>query len=509
MRKKSIMLMLIPFFLIISVSLQNSDLLSIQPYIAVDVNNTLTTAAIWSNSTVISDDPTGWNDENSERPSIAVDGSGNLHVVWADNTNGTWGTDYEIMYANYTSAGWSNATVISDDATGWNDGISYDPQIAIDGIGNLHVVWDDETIGEWGTDSEIMYSNNTGAGWSNATVISDDATGWNNQTSEKPSIAIDGIGNIHVVWDDDTDGTWGNDREIMYVTRTGAGWSNATVISDDATGWNDGVSSNPTIAIDAVGNEHVVWEDTTNGEWGTDTEIMYAINIFAGWSNATVISDDATGWNDGTSWHSAITIDYNGNLHVVWEDQTDGEWGSDTEIMYVNYTAAGWSNATVISDDATGWNTGPSYNPSIAVYSYVKVHVVWEDYTDGEWGTDTEIMYVNYTVAGWSNITVISDDPTGWNTGGSLNPCVIVDINGTVHAVWEDYIYLTATESEILYSNTFISQPSDGDEPTNLIIVPLPDSSISLLSPLGLGIIGIAVAATAIITVIITKKIRE
>jgi hypothetical protein len=221
-----------------------------------------------------------------------------------------------------------------------------------------------------------------------------------------------------------------------------------------------------------------------------------------------VISDDTTGWNFDTSWKPAITIGIDGKVHVVWEDQTDGEWGADTEIMYVNYTAVGWSNATVISDDATGWNTGASYNPSIAIYSHVKVHVVWEDYTDGEWGTDTEIMYVNYTVAGWSNITVISDDPTGWNTGGSGYPCVIVDINGTVHVVWEDVIELLATESEILYSKTFISQPSDGDEPTNLIIVPLPDSSISLISPLGLGIICIAVATTAIITVIIIKRIE-
>ncbi|NVM04730.1 MAG: hypothetical protein HWN67_20590 [Candidatus Helarchaeota archaeon] len=176
------------------------------------------------------------------------------------------------------STSWANATVISDDPTGWNNGDSWYPAIAIDSAGNVHVVWEDWTIGEWGTDIEIMYANYTAMGWSNATVISDDATGWNTETSYDPDIAIDGDGNVHVVWYDDTDsvGEWGTDLEIMYANRTGAGWSNATVISDDATGWNDGSSLYPDIAIDGNGNVHVVWGDATNGEWGSDSEIMYS-----------------------------------------------------------------------------------------------------------------------------------------------------------------------------------------------------------------------------------------
>ena len=233
----------------------------------------------FSNATVVSDDATHWNDGSSYRPSIAIDGSGIVHVVWYDYTDGAWGTDTEIMYANLTASGWSNATVVSDDATHWNDGISRDPFLAIDGSGTVHVVWRDETDGAWGTDTEIMYANLTASGWSNATVVSDDATHWNDGISRDPSLAIDGSGTVHVVWYDETDGAWGTDTEIMYANLTASGWSNATVVSDDATHWNDDGSNYPSIAVDGSGTVHVVWRDETDGAWGSDSEIMYVYSI--------------------------------------------------------------------------------------------------------------------------------------------------------------------------------------------------------------------------------------
>jgi len=127
------------------------------------------------------------------------------------------------MYANYSSSSeWSNITVISDDSTNWNDDTSYAPSINVDNSGNLHVAWGDTTIGPWtsGEDSEIMYVKYSSlSGWSNATIISDGYGGiyWNDDTSDTPSIAVNNDGTIHVVWYDNTDGPWGDDGEIMYT----------------------------------------------------------------------------------------------------------------------------------------------------------------------------------------------------------------------------------------------------------------------------------------------------
>jgi len=304
----------------------------------------------------------------------------------------------------------SNTTVISDGFGGvyWNDNFSGNPAFAIDSSNTVHVVWGDETDGVWGTDDEIMYANYTiGAGWSNATVISDEFGGvyWNDGDSYRSTVAVDNSNIIHVVWYDGTDGQWGTDREIMYANYTIAtGWSNATVISDgfDGVYWNDGGSFGPTVVVDSSKKVHVVWWDWTIGPWGTDMEIMYANYIITnGWSNATVISDGFGGvyWNDGDSGTPAVAVDSKNTVHVVWYDETDGVWGTDTEIMYANYDInTGWSNATVISDGfgSVYWNDDFSADPVVAVDSNNIIHVVWYDETDGVWGTDTEIMYTSF-----------------------------------------------------------------------------------------------------------------
>ncbi|MFX1452430.1 MAG: hypothetical protein ACFFCM_16440 [Promethearchaeota archaeon] len=455
---------------------------------------------------MISDDGSDWNNESSYDAKIAIDNNGVLHVVWYDYTIGEWGDDQEIMYANNTGSGWSNATVISDDGTDWNNESSYSPNIAVDNNNNLHVVWVDDTDGEWGSDIEIMYANYTAAGWSNATVISD-IYEWNNDESSDPDIAIDKNNVIHVVWLDHTNGEWGNDVEIMYANNTGSGWSNATVISDDETGWNDGFSGFPSIAIDGYGNLHVVWHDGTVGPWGPDTEIMYTNYTASGWSNVIVISD-IYGWNDGSSYRPKIAIDNKGNLHVVWYDITNGEWGNDWEIMYTNYTAAGWSNATVISDDSSGWNSGASDFPSIATDNKGFIHVVWEDSTDslGEWGTDDEIMYTRYTSKGWSNATVISDDYTMWNDGASGTPDITTDNKGVVHVVWYDSTDSPGewgTDDEIMYCKLTISPSTKTNLVPILLLLSSPDSTYWVIP-----IVLIIAAAIAIPILILYIKNR-
>ncbi|NVM01294.1 MAG: hypothetical protein HWN67_03095 [Candidatus Helarchaeota archaeon] len=217
----------------------------------------------------------------------------------------------------------------------------------------MHVVWQDFTVGAWGIDDEIMYANYTAAaGWSNATVISD-IYGWNNGGSRYPSVAADDTGNVHVVWHDDTDGEWGTDWEIMYANLTAMGWSNATVISD-IYGWNDGISEEPSIAADGSGNVHVVWHDGTDGEWGTDFEIMYGIITEKPTSNQpadiiTTISNWAISWQlydeSGKGQYRVWVNDTNDNYYI-WQDWTP--WINNAPILIpINSSVSGRFNYTI------------------------------------------------------------------------------------------------------------------------------------------------------------------
>ena len=75
-----------------------------------------------------------WNGGVSQSPAIAVDSSGNIHVVWDDDTPG----NAEIYYKKSLDGGatWTPSIWLS-----WTSSDSYSPAIAFDSFGNLHVVW--------------------------------------------------------------------------------------------------------------------------------------------------------------------------------------------------------------------------------------------------------------------------------------------------------------------------------------------------------------------------------
>ena len=87
-----------------------------------------------------------WNTGNSEYPAIAVDSLGYVHVAWQDDRSG----DSEIYYRKSTNEG---STWLASQRLTWNSGGCYMPTIAVDSSGNVHVVWEDYTPGN----DEIYY----------------------------------------------------------------------------------------------------------------------------------------------------------------------------------------------------------------------------------------------------------------------------------------------------------------------------------------------------------------
>jgi hypothetical protein len=185
-----------------------------------------------------------WTSGDSYDPVIATDSTGAVHVVWYDYTPG----DSEIYYKRSTDGGgaWSAAKRIT-----WTSGYSGFPEMAIDGNGTIHVVWEDETPGNM----EIYYKGSADGGetWSAAKGIT-----WTSGESSNPAIAI-GSGNaVHVVWDEET----ADNKEIFYrqSLNGGATWGASSRIT-----WTSGISSNPVIAVDSADTIHVVWSDNTPG----------------------------------------------------------------------------------------------------------------------------------------------------------------------------------------------------------------------------------------------------
>ena len=79
-----------------------------------------------------------------------VDSGGAIHLVWSDNTPGNYDIDYKKSADGGTT--WSGVQRLT-----WNSGDSRVPSMAVDSSHIVHLVWMDLTPGNY----EIYYKKGT------------------------------------------------------------------------------------------------------------------------------------------------------------------------------------------------------------------------------------------------------------------------------------------------------------------------------------------------------------
>jgi len=337
-----------------------------------------------------------WNSGDSQYPVIAVDPSGDLHVVWQDSTPG----NNEIYYKRSTDAG---ATWAASQRLSWTSTSCHRPCLGVDSSGDLHVLWADDPVGN----SEIYYRKSTDGGgtWTASRRLT-----WTSGHSFVPDIGFDPSGNIHVVWSDYTPGN----HEIYYKKSTdgGASWSTSQRLTSNA-----GASISPVIGVDSFGHLHVVWQDDTPGHW----EVYYKRSPDGG---ATWTASQRLTWSSSMSGSPVIAVDSSGHLHVVWQGSASG----NVEVFYKKSADGGtsWTISRRLS-----LTSGVSFTPVIAVDSSDNLHVAWADDTPGNY----EIYYKKSTDGGasWT-----ANERLTWTSSYSWEPSIAVDSSGTVHIVWYD-----------------------------------------------------------------------
>jgi len=343
-----------------------------------------------------------WTSGDSGYPGMAIDSSGHLHVVWQDMTPG----NNEIYCRTSTDGG---STWISSKRLTWTTGLSEQPVIVADASGRLHVAWQDNTTWQW----QIYYKNSEDGGstWSTTRAI----TGTSGD-SFYADLAAGPSDHLHMVWN--------AYPQVYYKTSTdgGAGWTTGRRLT-----WSGGLSGYPALAVDSSGDLHVVWDNDATGK----DEIYYKKSTAEGvtWTATKRIT-----WTSGESYYSAIAPGASQNIHVVWNDNTPGNY----EIYHKKSTNRGdtWTATKRIT-----WTSGTSWLPAIALDPSGDLHVVWQDFTPGK----AEIYYKKSTDGGdtWSTTQRIT-----WTSDDSYRPAIAVDSSGNLHVVWQDE---TPGNTEIYY----------------------------------------------------------
>jgi len=228
----------------------------------------------------------------SRLPLVAVDSAGNINVAWIEGNNGP----VQVIFSRSSDGGatFTAPKVISDlyEVLG---GL----QMALDSKGNISAVWYNQPYGN----VYLSRSSDGGATFTRTTITNN--TGPNGP--QAPQIAIDSSDNINVVW---------NDRGDIFFSLSsdgGATFSTPQNLSNDLR------ASAPRIATDPSGNINVVWQDNTPGN--------YAIFFSrSGDGGATFSTPENLSNDSGTSSAPQIATDSRGNINVVWQDYTPGNY---------------------------------------------------------------------------------------------------------------------------------------------------------------------------------------
>ncbi|MBN2754867.1 MAG: hypothetical protein JXR81_08415 [Candidatus Goldbacteria bacterium] len=307
-----------------------------------------------------------------------------------------------------------------------------DPDIAIDGSGNPHVVWFEHT----GTNYDIYYIKWNGTGWVDAdgAGLESARLTYSSGDSIFPNVAVDSAGRPHIAWQE-TSGVGG---EIFYCKWNGLNWVKADGVPgfDSVSASLTVNSAHPFMVLDSSDKPHIVWNEGAENEYmgGAFADIQYAAWNGTQWADA-----DGTGTESRTIYSSPyyslyphLDTDSAGRPHITWCDGED----ENREIYYLKWNGASWTDADGAGQESINISNSADYSawPYIDIDNWDVPHVVWEDFSSGH----QDVYYLKFNGASW-----VDADGTG---AGNINitygyhnssvPMIKVDASGIPHVMF-------------------------------------------------------------------------
>jgi hypothetical protein len=225
---------------------------------------------------------------------------GLLHSVWVAQEGRTSSLQYQVRdVAGRTLFG---PMVIAESSARIRR-----PQLAIDGGGSIHFLWQERQIHRANPQTVIKYTSLKLASSGAVTTLAQPVMINRDPTATHPSLAVDHAGWAYAVWEIegrsvvlaaiDPSGRIGQVRHITnYDTKTG--------------------HALPTVAVDRRGNVHVVWSVLS----GDRTQLIY--KAFRGHGGQVLEKERIIYTTSGAAAQTkVVTFDAKGNIKISWADQ--------------------------------------------------------------------------------------------------------------------------------------------------------------------------------------------
>ncbi|MFN8496858.1 MAG: sialidase family protein [Anaerolineae bacterium] len=338
----------------------------------------------------------------SNTPSIAVDPSGVVHVVWTEELAADTAP---IFYTRFADGAWSSPLDILLSPMG---GVARDPEIRADNDGYLHLVW----RGCGGICYSQAYAPNAGS-----------SQGWSSPANVLPSVASADAPDLIVGPKQRLD--------MVYATPLGSNSGIYYIHSPDrADTWQEPVAvftnpnaermvSKPRLAVTSDNTLHVVWVESNYPDTFPPIGIRYARSEDGGrtWSEPLSLTD-------GPYDDPAIAIRNDQEIHVVWSGTANDRfkfhrWSADRGITW----GGAWRNT-----DLGGYQG----RPALIVDSDQTLHWIQVGTVSKVGGVDA-LYYSAWTGHEWSpGEVLLKNTASGQNPG---NVDASIGLGNQIHVV--------------------------------------------------------------------------
>jgi hypothetical protein len=376
---------------------------------------------------------------NAVYPTIDVDSMNDSHVAWVAQQ--TAGGQWEIFYSKVAATTALDLTIpdqqLSDDNSAHSgrpimaltdDGTTTlyieHPDIAVDTVDDVHVVWSDRRDGHW----EVYYQKQNSMSFPMTLINDTRVSDLDDYMSFSPALDTGRDDNVHIAWQDQRGGEW----EIYYQQQdaTGVVTVNDTPISGPLDTYDSAVpdlaaENGPDAEDDFV---HVAFMDRRaedpghEGEgihlpdtWEIFSTILNSAGGTAGWGvpkrqsdlfNSSTVYGIYTGPPDNHSMYPQIACEdshQDGDTFIKWHDLRDGNWEIyETEVH-------NWCNNPNTDIRVTFYGLADMY-PAIALDDR---HLTYDRNPDNKWqrydGSEWDIINARKEMDEWIE-TVFHDD---------------------------------------------------------------------------------------------------
>jgi hypothetical protein len=257
---------------------------------------------------------------SSVNPQLAVDSSGNVSVIWADNAPGT----YNIFFTRSNDKGVTFPILKNISNNGGNSG---SPQISVDGSGNVYAVWQGTV--QPASKDDIFFAHSPDGGTTFGPLVN---LGNTLSTEPFPALIVDAAGSVNVSW---TDSSLGNPQTFFtQSTDRGATFAATQNLSNDA-----GFASGVQMAADSKGNLDVVWSDDAPGA----NQIFFSRLPTAKKANQPPVANAGPDQMVDCTGHSCALVTLDGTkssdpdgdaLSFVWTDESKNLVGTSAVAQF-------------------------------------------------------------------------------------------------------------------------------------------------------------------------------